>query len=103
MFDIWYGDVEVTTCIMILCAVLLFPVQLLLCFKVKSLFLRLVPVGLLGSVFVWFLLLSLCVPGWDGLGYTVLAIYAGFMLAACGLGWAARGLYLWYKKRHETV
>lgn len=101
MFDIWYGDVEVTTCVMIFCAILLFPIQLFLCFKVKSLFLRLIPVSILGSVFVWFLLLSLCVPGWDGLGYVVLTIYAGAMLAACALGWAVRWIFLRCGKRDK--
>ncbi len=101
MFDIWFNNVEVTNIIMVLCAVLLLPVQLFLCFKIKSLFLRLLPVTTLGAVGGWFLILSICVSGWDGLGYTVLAIYAAMMLFACVLGWAVWGICMWRGKRRK--
>ena len=56
MFDVWLGNVELTTLTLLL------------------------------SVFV-FLLLALCTPRWDGLGYVFLAIFAGIMLAACRIAW----------------
>ena len=46
MFDIWIGDVELTRCALIFSLVVLLPLQLLLCFKVKQKGIRLIPVTL---------------------------------------------------------
>ena len=101
MFDIWYGDVEITTIVIILCAIFLLPLQLILCCKVKSLFLRLLPVTVLGAVGGWFFILSLCDSGLYGLGYAVLAIYAGLMLFGCTLGWGMWAMLRWCKKEKK--
>lgn len=99
MFDIWYGGIELTTLTLILSVLLLFPFQIFLCFKVKSLFLRLLPVMLLGAACGWFLILSFAIGGWDSLGYTVLAIFSGFMLLTSAIGWGVWALCLWHRKK----
>lgn len=98
MFDIWWGEINLTLLILILSVPLLL-LQLLLCFKVESLFVRLFPVGLFAVAGAWFLFLFCAIPGWDGLGYIVLAVYAAFLFVVCGLGWALWALCLWNKKR----
>jgi len=87
MFDVWLGEMELTTLTLLLSVFLLLPLQLLLCFKIRSRILRLLPVILCSLLVGIFLLLALCTPGWDGLGYIFLALFAGFMLTACGIGW----------------
>ena len=87
MFDIWIGDVELTALTLIISLVLLLPVQLLLCFKVKNRYIRLLPLIILSLLTVTFVFLSISTLGWDGLGYTFLAIFAGFMLFICGAAW----------------
>ena len=87
MFDVWLGNVELTTLTLLLSVFLLLPLQLLLCFKVRSRLLRLLPVILCSLLVGTFLLLALCTPRWDGLGYVFLAIFAGIMLAACRIAW----------------
>ena len=87
MFDVWLGEMELTTLTLLLSVFLLLPLQLLLCFKVRSRLLRLLPVILCSLLVGTFLLLALCTPGWDGLGYIFLALFAGFMLTSCGIGW----------------
>ena len=47
MFDVWIGDVELTTLFLALCLSLILPGQLLLCLRVRSLALRLLPLCLL--------------------------------------------------------
>ena len=44
MFDIWMGDIELTTFVLIFSIIVLLPVQLLLCFKVKNKVICLLPV-----------------------------------------------------------
>lgn len=73
MFDIWLGDVELTTLTMILSVGILLPVQLLLCFRAGRLPVRLLPVCLLSALTAGFLLLRLSATGWDGLFYDVFA------------------------------
>lgn len=87
MFDIYWGDIELTTLTLIISVVILLPIQLLLCFKVKSRTIRLLPVIILSIFAVAFIVLTLSTPGWDGLGYIFLAIFAGFMIFMCGIGW----------------
>ncbi len=92
MFDIWVGDIELTTLTLIFSLVVLLPVQLLLCFKIKSVAVRLLPVILLFIPALYFLVLSVTAAGWDSLGYLFLAIFAGFMMFVCGVGWMIWGI-----------
>ena len=87
MFDVWMGDIELTTAVLIFSIVVLLPIQILLCFKVKSRAIRLLPVILLSIPTIIFVMMSVVITGWDGLGYIFLAIFTGFMLLMCGVGW----------------
>ncbi len=94
MFDVWLGDIELTTLTIIISIVLIFPIQMFLCFKVKSFIIRIIPVGILTFAILVFLFLASTIKGWDSLGYIFLAIFAGIMLFACVLAWA-----LWIIKK----
>ena len=98
MFDIWCGNVELTTLACILSVAILLPVQLLLCFKVKSLTLRLLPVLALSALTAVLLGLACTAPSWDNLGYALLAILTGTMLLLCGAGWAIWAVIRWARK-----
>ena len=87
MFDIYLGEIELTMLIVVFSVAVLLPVQLLLCFKVKSRFARLAPAVVLLALAAVFVMLWLSTPGWDGLGYAILAAFGGFMAFVCGLGW----------------
>ena len=99
MFDVWMGNVELTTVTLFLSATVLLPLQLLLCFKVKSKLVRLVPVCLLVLPTVLFAVLSAMATGWDALGYLFLALFAGFMLLLCGVGWGIWGMIRLIKRK----
>ena len=87
MFDVWMGDIELTTFTLIFSIVVLLPVQLLLCFKVKSKAIRLLPVILLSIPTLFFIVMAAITTGWDNLGYMFLVVFMGFMLLMCGIGW----------------
>jgi len=97
MFDVWAGDIELTTAVLIFSVVLL-SVQLLLCFKAKSKAIRLLPAITLSIATIIFVVMSVAITGWDGLGYVFLAIFTGFMLLMCGMGW---GLWWAVKRRKQ--
>lgn len=88
MFDVWYGDVEITTLVLVLSILVLLPIQILICFKVRSKTIRLLPVIALSVLTVCFLLMAVVSSGWGTLGYFFFAIFTGFMLLVCGIGWA---------------
>lgn len=87
MFDVWMGDINLTVTVIAVCAVIVLPLQLFLCFKVKNQLLRLLPVLLLLIAGVVMMALASSAEGWDGLGYLILALYCAFMLLACGIAW----------------
>lgn len=85
--DVWMGEVNFTVLVLVVSVAVLFPVQLLLCFKVRSLGLRLLPAVACAVLAVAMLVMAAATPGWDGIGYVFLATYGGFLLFACGVGW----------------
>ena len=99
MFDVWMGDIELTTAVLIFSIVVLLPNQLFLCFKVKSRAIRLLPVILLSIPTIIFTVMSVAITGWDGLGYIFLAIFTGFMLLMCGVGWGIWAISKLIKKK----
>ena len=87
MFDIWLGEVNLTTLVLIFSIFILFHCQLLLCFKVKRIVLRLLPSIVLFAATAIFFAFIYIADSWDSLGYLFLALFTGFMLLVCGLAW----------------
>lgn len=99
MFDVWIDDFNPAVLVLIVSLFLILPVQLLLCFKAKRIWLRLLPVIVCGALTVLFLFMAFAVlSDWDGIGYLILAIYTTFMLTPCGLGWGIWALWHYLKK-----
>ena len=84
MFDVWIGDVELTTLFLALCLFLILPGQLLLCLRVRSLALRLLPLCLFAALAAG---LAAAESAQARLGLSVLAIFAALMALASALGW----------------
>lgn len=87
MFDVWIGDVELTTLFLALCLSLILPGQLLLCLRVRSLALRLLPLCLFAALAAGLAASALAESAQARLGLSVLAIFAALMALACALGW----------------
>ena len=91
MFDIHANGLDLGTVFLILIPLVLL-VQLLLCFKVKPLIIRLLPAVVLAAITALLLIATLISNGWDSLGYLILTLWAAVHLAACGVGWAVWGI-----------
>ena len=90
-YGIW--DFQSTTIFLVIAIAVIFPLQLLLCFKGKSLLVRLCPVllTLLLTVIPW--IAVWITKSWLFLVIGYLALYyAAFFLIACGAGWGIRAL-----------
>ena len=101
MFDVWIGDINLATFVLFFSIVVLLPVQLLLCFKIRSKAIRLLPVIVLLISAIIFYCMGMSSNDWGGLGYLILAIFTGFMLFICGIGW---GIWLLVtRKKPELI
>ena len=72
--------------------------QIFLCFRVRRLWLRLLPSILFFILALALFVLTWLTNGWDALGYLLLALGALLLLLSVGLGWATWGLVLFLKK-----
>lgn len=98
MFDIWMGDMDITLLMMIVSAVIILPVQLLLCFKVKSRIIRFLPIIALFIIAVIAIIKYSNATAWDGLFFVAVVMYEAFMLLMCGIGWGIWALVNALKK-----
>ena len=90
-YGLW--DFQSTVIFLVIAIAVIFPLQLLLCFKGKSLLVRLCPVllTLLLTVIPW--IAVWITKSWLFLVIGYLALYyAAFFLIACGAGWGIRAL-----------
>ena len=101
MFDVWHGDINFTTLILIICVVIILPVQLLLCFTVRNRAIRLLPVIILSVLIGLFAIMAIFVHDLRAVGYVLLAVYAGFMLLSCGIGWGIWAITKKIEKRRR--
>lgn len=73
--------------ILLVCIVTI-ALQLLLCFKVKKVFIRLIPVLLFSTLTITYSVLRFVSDdGWVSFGYALASIYAVCLLLFCGVGW----------------
>ena len=90
-----------TMIIAIICLIL-FAVQLLLCFKVKKLALKLIPAVLLLVALALFTVLTMTATGWDSLAYIVFAILSAIFLIPCAAGWVVWAVCYFIQKRKRS-
>ena len=105
MGDMWIRDVEVTTLIAITSVLVVLPIQLLLCFKVKPIFLRLLPSILLTGTTILLFAMMAASRDWDAIGYAVLGVFSGVLLIFSGIGWGIWAIVrcIRKKKNYENV
>ena len=101
MGDMWIRDIEVTTLIAITSVLVVLPIQLLLCFKVKPIFLRLLPSILLTGTTILLFAMIAASRDWDAIGYAVLGVFSGVLLIFSGIGWGIWGLVALIRKRNK--
>lgn len=87
MFDVYAGPVELTTFSLLFCLLAAFGLQLLLCFRVKALWLRLSLTLVVLGAFAAFVILGLTHSDFETLAYFILALLTLPPLAGCGAAW----------------
>ena len=97
------GLFEIRTDIFVLTVAIVFLlIQLLLCFKVKQIWIRLLPLLVFFIFTVGFAVTSLFLEDWDRFGMAVLALFSAFRLAACGIGFGIWWIVSRGKRNKDT-
>ena len=73
--------------ILIIGSLLVLAVQLLLCFKVKNVFLKLMPMVLLIISTIALYVVGQSLDPWEGFAYGVLSAFSFIWLIVCGVCW----------------
>ena len=84
-----------------LAGVLILIGQLLLCFQVKHIWIRLIPAILFFAAAVVFFILMFVLEGWDIVGCLVLMILSAAALGVCALGWGIWAVVAIIRKRKK--
>ena len=103
MFDIWIGEVDFTTLVAIAAVLFVFPLQLLLCFKVKKLLIRLLPPILLTVATIVFFSLMFVAKDWDAVAYAIFGAFSGALLIVCGIAWGIWAIIFGVRKKKGGV
>ena len=100
MLDVWIGDINIAPFIWIFTLIVVFPIQLALCFKVKSKVVRLLPVIILSVLAVAAAIATATSIDWDALFYLICVVYLVIMLFASGIGW---GIWAIVRKKNQLI
>ena len=90
--DLEFASFNSTTLIFIAAVLLVFFVQVLLCFKAESGFVKALPLLLFVVATIVFFVLMQTSSGWDILGYLTLGLYALIAVGACLIAWLIYGI-----------
>ena len=93
----WYLEIDFPAIFVFLSVIATLILQLLLCFKAKKIFIKLLPIALLIVSTIVFSVCSAAINGWDGLGYLFFALLSFGLILVCGLGW---GVWAIARKRN---
>lgn len=102
MGDIWIRDLDFTTLIAVFSVLIVLPIQLLLCFKAKKLFLKLLPLFILTATTVFFFIMMKITTDWDAIGYAILFIFSGVLLIFSGIAWGVWAIIKLIKKKKRN-
>ena len=86
-------DDNVITTLVAICSVLfVLAIQMLLCFKAKNIFIRLLPSLLLMASTVYLFVMMKVTTDWGAIGYAVLFLFSVVLLVSAVAGWGVWGI-----------
>ena len=103
MGDVWIRDIEITTLIVISSVLIVLPIQLLLCFKVKRLLIRLLPTMLFTATTIFLFSMMYTAQDWDAIGYAILGVFSGVLLIFSRLAWGIWAIVVGIRKKKGGV
>lgn len=81
-------ELDYTTLVVFISVIVTLPLQILLCFKSKRTWVKVLPAMLLVLSTIVFSICSVRIGGWDAFGYLFFAFLSIGLIFVCGIGWA---------------
>ena len=98
MFDLFARDTEIAVLIAASAVLVVFPIQLALCFRAKKRFIKLLPTVLFAVAAVTFYIMAITARDWIGFAYIIVAVFCGAMLLFSGIAWGVWAITKLVKK-----
>lgn len=104
MFDLFARDTEIVILIAAAAVLIILPIQLLLCFRAKRFFIKLIPTVLIAVAAIAFYVMAITAKDWGGFVYIILAVSAGVLLIFSGIAWGIWAIAkLVNKRKHNDI
>ena len=87
MFDVWVGGTNIAPFLWLFALIVIFPLQIILCFKAKNKVVRLLPVIIFSALTAAAIIAVAVSIDWSALFYLIFAVYFAIMLLFCGAAW----------------
>ena len=98
MSDLLTRDTGIVLAIALAAVLIIFPLQLALCFKAKKRIFRLLPAALLALSAVTFYIMAITAKTWIAFAYIIIAVFAGVLLIFSGIAWGIWALIKLFRK-----
>ena len=80
-------EIDLPTIVVLISAIITLCLQLWLCRKAKSVFVKLLPIALFTLSSIALYACALLAKGWEAFGYLFFALLSFGLLLVCGVGW----------------
>ena len=80
-------EFDYTTVVVLISVIVTLFLQILLCFKSKKMWVKILPAMLLVLSAIVFFICSVRIGGWDAFGYLFFAFLSIGLIFVCGIGW----------------
>ncbi|MBR4016746.1 MAG: hypothetical protein IKK11_02915 [Oscillospiraceae bacterium] len=97
MFQQPIFQIDIPTVTAFIAVIITLLAQLLLCFKAKKMWIKILPSALFSVSALVFYICCRVVGGWDGMGYLYFALLSFVLIVICGIGW---GIWAMASQRH---
>lgn len=102
MFDLWVRDTEITALITATAVLAVLPIQLILCFRAKKRFIKLLPAVVFGVMALVFYVIAITSRDWSALIYVIIAIFSGVLLLFSGIAWGIWAITRLFRKKRSV-
>ena len=94
----WTRDAGLIASFVAVAVLVVLPIQLLLCFRAKKRYIKLLPVIVLTLAVTVLYVMAITARDWSGFAYIILAAFAGVLLIFSGLAWGIWAIVKLVKK-----
>ena len=98
MPELLSGDFWLVICAVACGILIVLPVQLVLCFRGKKVFMKCLPAVLIGIATITFYILAITARTWIAFIYLIVAFYSAVFLISCGIAWGIWIVYTLFAK-----